>query len=91
MAVFYSYSLYVDCKGGQSHIFVWVNITELLCSFLAPTVKYYGPSKESGKSAGTSLFNTPGGSQSKVVPIASLNPYQSKWVTLYISYVKKIL
>ncbi|XP_006260667.1 replication protein A 70 kDa DNA-binding subunit [Alligator mississippiensis] len=45
----------------------------------APTVKYYGPSKESGKSAGTSLFNTPGGSQSKVVPIASLNPYQSKW------------
>ncbi|KAG8590178.1 hypothetical protein GDO81_006669 [Engystomops pustulosus] len=23
--------------------------------------------------------NTPGGSQSKVVPIASLNPYQSKW------------
>uniref|UniRef100_A0A8C5MQF7 Replication protein A subunit n=1 Tax=Leptobrachium leishanense TaxID=445787 RepID=A0A8C5MQF7_9ANUR len=25
------------------------------------------------------LLSTPGGSQSKVVPIASLNPYQSKW------------
>ncbi|KAG8450780.1 hypothetical protein GDO86_003156 [Hymenochirus boettgeri] len=28
---------------------------------------------------GGGVVNTPGGSQSKVVPIASLNPYQSKW------------
>ncbi|XP_053313074.1 replication protein A 70 kDa DNA-binding subunit [Spea bombifrons] len=28
---------------------------------------------------GGGLVNTPGGSQGKVVPIASLNPYQSKW------------
>ncbi|CAH2219942.1 replication A 70 kDa DNA-binding subunit [Pelobates cultripes] len=28
---------------------------------------------------GGGVMSTPGGSQSKVVPIASLNPYQSKW------------
>lgn len=28
---------------------------------------------------GGGIFSTPGGSQAKVVPIASLNPYQSKW------------
>ncbi|XP_068126178.1 replication protein A 70 kDa DNA-binding subunit [Hyperolius riggenbachi] len=28
---------------------------------------------------GGNTFGTPGGSQAKVVPIASLNPYQSKW------------
>ncbi|XP_077336698.1 replication protein A 70 kDa DNA-binding subunit isoform X1 [Lithobates pipiens] len=28
---------------------------------------------------GGGVFSTPGGSQAKVVPIASLNPYQSKW------------
>ncbi|NP_001081585.1 replication protein A 70 kDa DNA-binding subunit [Xenopus laevis] len=40
------------------------------------------PSMNRGTSklfGGGSLLNTPGGSQSKVVPIASLNPYQSKW------------
>ncbi|XP_063002702.1 replication protein A 70 kDa DNA-binding subunit [Elgaria multicarinata webbii] len=41
--------------------------------------KYSGPSKSPGKVGGSSFLNTPGGSQTKVVPIASLNPYQSKW------------
>ncbi|MBN3304615.1 RFA1 protein, partial [Amia calva] len=36
------------------------------------------PSKDFGRKPNPSLPNTPGGS-SKVVPIASLNPYQSKW------------
>uniref|UniRef100_A0A3Q1BV38 Replication protein A subunit n=1 Tax=Amphiprion ocellaris TaxID=80972 RepID=A0A3Q1BV38_AMPOC len=37
-----------------------------------------GFSRDFGKKALPSMPNTPGGS-SKVVPIASLNPYQSKW------------
>lgn len=37
-----------------------------------------GFSKDFGKKAPSALHDTPGGS-SKVVPIASLNPYQSKW------------
>nr|XP_013801961.1 PREDICTED: replication protein A 70 kDa DNA-binding subunit isoform X2 [Apteryx mantelli mantelli] len=41
--------------------------------------KYHAPSKQFGKASGPSSVKTPGGSQSKVVPIASLNPYQSKW------------
>uniref|UniRef100_A0A8D0GS90 Replication protein A subunit n=1 Tax=Sphenodon punctatus TaxID=8508 RepID=A0A8D0GS90_SPHPU len=45
----------------------------------AGAAKYHGPSKQFGKAGGSSFLNTPGGSQSKVVPIASLNPYQSKW------------
>uniref|UniRef100_A0A8C8S6D7 Replication protein A subunit n=1 Tax=Pelusios castaneus TaxID=367368 RepID=A0A8C8S6D7_9SAUR len=44
-----------------------------------PATKYHGPSKQLGKASGPSLLSTPGGSQSKVVPITSLNPYQSKW------------
>ncbi|XP_031823656.1 replication protein A 70 kDa DNA-binding subunit [Sarcophilus harrisii] len=40
--------------------------------------KSYGVSKTFGKVGSTNL-STPGGSQLKVVPIASLNPYQSKW------------
>ncbi|XP_045382091.1 replication protein A 70 kDa DNA-binding subunit isoform X1 [Lemur catta] len=41
--------------------------------------KAYGVSKTFGKAGGTSLSNTSGGTQAKVVPIASLTPYQSKW------------
>nr|KAF6289714.1 replication protein A1 [Pipistrellus kuhlii] len=41
--------------------------------------KAYGASKIFGKTGGTSLVNSSGGSQAKVVPIASLTPYQSKW------------
>uniref|UniRef100_A0A2K5ZMS1 Replication protein A subunit n=1 Tax=Mandrillus leucophaeus TaxID=9568 RepID=A0A2K5ZMS1_MANLE len=41
--------------------------------------KAYGASKTFGKAGGPSLSNTSGGTQSKVVPIASLTPYQSKW------------
>ncbi|XP_069339593.1 replication protein A 70 kDa DNA-binding subunit isoform X1 [Eulemur rufifrons] len=41
--------------------------------------KAYGASKTFGKAGGTSLSNTSGGTQAKVVPIASLTPYQSKW------------
>ncbi|XP_036380112.1 replication protein A 70 kDa DNA-binding subunit [Megalops cyprinoides] len=37
-----------------------------------------GPSRDFGKKPQLALPSTPGGS-SKVVPIASLNPYQSKW------------
>ncbi|KAM8976611.1 replication protein A 70 kDa DNA-binding subunit isoform 2-T2 [Pelodytes ibericus] len=41
-----------------------------------PSTMNRGISKNFG---GGGIFSTPGGSQSKVVPIASLNPYQSKW------------
>ncbi|XP_006863517.1 PREDICTED: replication protein A 70 kDa DNA-binding subunit [Chrysochloris asiatica] len=41
--------------------------------------KAYGTSKTFGKAGGISQVNNPGGTQSKVVPIASLTPYQSKW------------
>ncbi|KAF1565655.1 UNVERIFIED_CONTAM: Replication protein A 70 kDa DNA-binding subunit, partial [Eudyptes pachyrhynchus] len=41
--------------------------------------KAYGASKPFGKPAGTGLLQPSGGTQSKVVPIASLTPYQSKW------------
>uniref|UniRef100_A0A2R9BVF9 Replication protein A subunit n=1 Tax=Pan paniscus TaxID=9597 RepID=A0A2R9BVF9_PANPA len=41
--------------------------------------KAYGASKTFGKATGPSLSHTSGGTQSKVVPIASLTPYQSKW------------
>ncbi|XP_034995364.1 replication protein A 70 kDa DNA-binding subunit [Zootoca vivipara] len=41
--------------------------------------KYSTPSKVPGKAGGSSFLSTPGGSQTKVVPIASLNPYQSRW------------
>ncbi|XP_010226789.1 PREDICTED: replication protein A 70 kDa DNA-binding subunit, partial [Tinamus guttatus] len=49
-------------------------------SAAAPTApKYHAPSKQFGKPSAPSSVKTPCGSQSKVVPIASLNPYQSKW------------
>uniref|UniRef100_A0A667IF75 Replication protein A subunit n=1 Tax=Lynx canadensis TaxID=61383 RepID=A0A667IF75_LYNCA len=42
--------------------------------------KTYGASKTFGKAGATNLANTgSGGTQVKVVPIASLTPYQSKW------------
>ncbi|KAM6164445.1 replication protein A 70 kDa DNA-binding subunit [Rhynchocyon petersi] len=42
--------------------------------------KAYGASKTFGKATSTSLVSTAGGTQSsKVVPIASLTPYQSRW------------
>ncbi|XP_035946962.1 replication protein A 70 kDa DNA-binding subunit isoform X3 [Halichoerus grypus] len=41
--------------------------------------KTYGASKTLGKAGGTSFVNSSGGTQVKVVPIASLTPYQSKW------------
>uniref|UniRef100_A0A9L0S7J5 Replication protein A subunit n=1 Tax=Equus caballus TaxID=9796 RepID=A0A9L0S7J5_HORSE len=41
--------------------------------------KAYGASKTFGKAGGASLVNSSGGTQAKVVPIASLTPYQSKW------------
>ncbi|KAM9319279.1 replication protein A 70 kDa DNA-binding subunit [Gastrophryne carolinensis] len=41
-----------------------------------PSSMNRGVSKTFG---GGGILNTPGGSQAKVVPIASLNPYQSKW------------
>lgn len=54
----------------------------LLFVFQGSTVpKAYGAAKIFGKTGGTSLVNSSGGSQAKVVPIASLTPYQSKWVT----------
>lgn len=37
-----------------------------------------GPGKDYGRKAPSAMPSTPGGT-SKVVPIASLNPYQSKW------------
>lgn len=41
--------------------------------------KDYGAAKIFGKAGGTSLVNSSGGTQAKVVPISSLTPYQSKW------------
>uniref|UniRef100_A0A8D1DHZ1 Replication protein A subunit n=1 Tax=Sus scrofa TaxID=9823 RepID=A0A8D1DHZ1_PIG len=41
--------------------------------------KAYGASKIFGKAGATSVVNSSGGTQAKVVPIASLTPYQSKW------------
>ncbi|XP_075575644.1 replication protein A 70 kDa DNA-binding subunit isoform X5 [Pelecanus crispus] len=41
--------------------------------------KYHAPSNQFAKASAPSSAKTPGGSQAKVVPIASLNPYQSKW------------
>lgn len=49
------------------------------CVYTGSTVaKAYGASKPFGKPAGTGLLQPSGGTQSKVVPIASLTPYQSK-------------
>nr|XP_033778336.1 replication protein A 70 kDa DNA-binding subunit [Geotrypetes seraphini]XP_033778337.1 replication protein A 70 kDa DNA-binding subunit [Geotrypetes seraphini] len=46
----------------------------------AATTMVRGPSKVFGKTGGSdNILSTPGGSQCRVVPIASLNPYQSKW------------
>ncbi|XP_074779101.1 replication protein A 70 kDa DNA-binding subunit isoform X2 [Athene noctua] len=44
-----------------------------------PALKYHAPSNQFGMASAPSSVKTPGGSQAKVVPIASLNPYQSKW------------
>ncbi|KAF7244234.1 Replication protein A 70 kDa DNA-binding subunit [Varanus komodoensis] len=44
-----------------------------------PVGKYGGPSKVLGKADSSSVLSTPGRSQVKVVPIISLNPYQSRW------------
>ncbi|XP_040856214.1 replication protein A 70 kDa DNA-binding subunit isoform X3 [Ochotona curzoniae] len=44
-----------------------------------PMSKSFGASKTFGKAGGGSLMNSSGGTQSRVVPIASLTPYQSKW------------
>ncbi|XP_061219405.1 replication protein A 70 kDa DNA-binding subunit [Neopsephotus bourkii] len=41
--------------------------------------KYHPPSNQFGKASASITMKMPGGSQAKVVPIASLNPYQSKW------------
>lgn len=41
--------------------------------------KAYGASKTFGKPGGPSPLHASGGTQSKVVPIVSLTPYQSKW------------
>lgn len=48
--------------------------------FFSPPVNR-GFSKDFGKKGPSAMPSTPGGA-SKVVPIASLNPYQSKWVWL---------
>lgn len=54
-------------------------IAFLWCVYTGSTVaKAYGASKPFGKPAGTGLLQPSGGAQSKVVPIASLTPYQSK-------------
>ncbi|KAJ7416379.1 hypothetical protein WISP_71119 [Willisornis vidua] len=45
----------------------------------AAAPKYHAPSHQFGRASAPSTVKTPGGSQAKVVPIASLNPYQSKW------------
>ncbi|KAM5274251.1 replication protein A 70 kDa DNA-binding subunit isoform 2-T2 [Ctenodactylus gundi] len=49
-------------------------------SGLGSTVsKTYGALKTFGKPGGSGLSHPSGGTQSKVVPIVSLTPYQSKW------------
>ena len=64
---------------------------------VSSVAKPYGASKTFGKAGGTSLVNSSGGSQAKVVPIASLTPYQSKWVTpqnkfrMYFKTVQEVI
>uniref|UniRef100_A0A8C9ESV1 Replication protein A subunit n=1 Tax=Pavo cristatus TaxID=9049 RepID=A0A8C9ESV1_PAVCR len=48
--------------------------------------KYHAPSNQFSKASAPSSLKTPGGTQSKVVPIASLNPYQSKGFIVVINY-----
>lgn len=64
-----------------------LSITTLHGSFIplfVPTAAHRGFNKDFGKKAPSAMPSTPGGS-SKVVPIASLNPYQSKWVCFPVS------
>lgn len=66
----------------------WLKFCMLCCLFLffnsfsflkgPPAPKYHAPSNQFSKASAPSAMKTPGGSQAKVVPIASLNPYQSK-------------
>lgn len=49
--------------------------------FFLPSALNRGFNKDFVKKAPSTMPSTPGGG-SKVVPIASLNPYQSKWVWL---------
>ncbi|XP_048374552.1 replication protein A 70 kDa DNA-binding subunit [Sphaerodactylus townsendi] len=44
-----------------------------------PPAKHTSPPPTLGKAGSSSFLSTPGGSQAKVVPIASLNPYQARW------------
>uniref|UniRef100_A0A8V5GS17 Replication protein A subunit n=1 Tax=Melopsittacus undulatus TaxID=13146 RepID=A0A8V5GS17_MELUD len=60
------------CKAEIPCVLLW-----FLKGPAAP--KYHFPSNQFGKASAPSTMKTPGGSQAKVVPIASLNPYQSKW------------
>lgn len=59
-----------------------LSITALHGSFISlfiPLTVNRGFSRDFGKKAPSAMPSTPGGG-SKIVPIASLNPYQSKWV-----------
>lgn len=61
-------------------------------SLFTPPTAHRGFNKDFGKKALSAVPSTPGGS-SKVVPIASLNPYQSKWVCFPVSgecHVKRL-
>uniref|UniRef100_A0A8B9NHJ1 Replication protein A subunit n=2 Tax=Accipiter nisus TaxID=211598 RepID=A0A8B9NHJ1_9AVES len=67
------FNLAFDCKAEMLYALLW-----FLKGPAAP--KYHAPpSNQFGKVSAPSSVKTPGGSQTKVVPIASLNPYQSKW------------
>lgn len=66
------FNLAFDCKAEMLYALLW-----FLKGPAAP--KYHAPpSNQFGKVSAPSSVKTPGGSQAKVVPIASLNPYQSK-------------
>lgn len=79
------YWIFVVCLRWMMHVCIRSPVLAALhasfLSFLFPCAVNRGFSKDFGKKGPAAMPSTPGGG-SKVVPIASLNPYQSKWVWL---------
>lgn len=79
------YWIFVVCLRWMMHVCICSPVLTALhasfLSFLFPCAVNRGFSKDFGRNSPAAMPSTPGG-ESKVVPIASLNPYQSKWVWL---------
>lgn len=87
------YWIFVVCLRWMMHVCIQTPVLAALhasfLSFLFPRAVNRGFSKDFGKKGPSAMPNTPSGG-SKVVPIASLNPYQSKWVWLSIYSLKML-